>query len=84
LPSPPPTVWNVNPWPYFVAGTVTTYDLAATLPPGVVRGGTFGVDPSGTSLPDGITLTSAGILSLGNAKVGQTSGVIFTYTEPGG
>ncbi|MCX8005115.1 MAG: hypothetical protein N2688_09185, partial [Burkholderiaceae bacterium] len=61
----------------------TTYDLSATLPAGVVRGGTFGVDPSGARLPDGMTLSPAGILSLGSATVGQTTGVIFTYTEPG-
>ncbi|MCS6945905.1 MAG: hypothetical protein RMK97_10930 [Sutterellaceae bacterium] len=86
-PSPPPPAashaWVINPWPYFVIGQVTTYDLAATLPPGVARGGTFGVDPNGERLPEGMTLSPAGILSLGSATVGQTTGVIFTYTEPG-
>jgi hypothetical protein len=31
-----------------------------------------------------MTLTSAGILSVGSATVGAVVGVVFTYTEPGG
>jgi hypothetical protein len=65
-----------------LAGTGATFDLAGTLPSGVTRGGSFGVSPSGSALPGGMVLSAAGILSVGNAVVGQTSGVIFTYAEP--
>jgi hypothetical protein len=54
-------------------------DLAATLPAGVARGGTFGVSSAGAPLPAGMTLSSAGILAIGNATAGEVVGVIFTY-----
>jgi hypothetical protein len=57
-------------------------DLAATLPTGVARGGTFGISQSGATLPTGMTLTSAGILSVGTATIGEVIGVVFTYAEP--
>jgi len=72
----------VNPWPYFQAGSGATFDLSTTLPGSVVKGGTFGVSSSGPALPTGMTLSPAGILAVGNANVGQTVGVIFTYLEP--
>jgi hypothetical protein len=84
-PTPSPSVpqaWNVNPWTYFVASAGTTFDLSPTLPSGVKRGGSFGVDPRGTPLPSGMTLTPAGQLSVGSAGVSQTAGVLFTYAEP--
>lgn len=64
----------------FQAGSGATFDLAATLPAGVARGGVFGVSSSGAPLPTGMTLTAAGILSTGAATVGEVVGVIFTYS----
>jgi hypothetical protein len=82
-PSPSaPQAWNVNPWTYFVASAGTTFDLSPTLPSGVTRGGSFGIDPRGTPLPTGMTLTPQGMLSVGTAQVSQTSGVLFSYAEP--
>jgi hypothetical protein len=84
-PAPSPTgpqAWNVNPWPFFLAGSGATFDLAATLPSGPPRGGTFGVDARSPALPAGMTLSPAGILSVGSSRISQTEGVIFTYTEP--
>lgn len=84
-PTPPPAVpqaWNVNPWPFFVTGSGTSFDLATTLPVGIVRGGAFGVASSGSPLPAGMTLSSAGVLAVGSAVVSQAVGVVFTYTEP--
>jgi hypothetical protein len=68
--------------PTLLVGSGATFDLAPTLPSGVVRGGTFGVSSSGSSLPGGMSLSSAGLLSVGNATSGQTTGVLFTYAEP--
>lgn len=60
-----------------------TFNLATTLPTtGVKPNGTFSVDPSGAQLPSGMSLSSNGVLSVGNAVVGDTNGVIFVYTEP--
>jgi hypothetical protein len=67
----------------FVAGSAATFDLSATLPDGVVRGGTFGVSPSGVALPAGMVLAATGELSVGTAAPTEISGVIFTYVEPG-
>jgi hypothetical protein len=73
--------WNVGPL-YFAAGSGATLDLAATLPNGVTKGGAFGTSSEGTSLPAGMTLSPAGILSIGTAPIGDVVGVVFTYTEP--
>lgn len=73
--------WNVGPL-YFAAGSGATLDLAATLPNGVQRGGTFGTSPAGAPLPVGMALSAAGILSIGAATVGDVNGVVFTYSEP--
>ena len=75
-------VWAVLPAPVLVAGNGSTYSLEASLPAGVVRGGVFAVDPSGTPLPAGMSLSPAGVLGVGTAAVGTTEGVIFSYTEP--
>jgi hypothetical protein len=79
-PSPPPP-WNPV-IPAFIANRGGTFDLTTTLPVDVARGGTFGVSPNGQPLPVGITLTPSGILSAANPVIGETRGVIFTYTLP--
>jgi hypothetical protein len=66
----------------FIQGSSATYDLAETLPSGVARGGQFEIDPTGAALPAGMTLSSAGVLSVGSASEMSVSGVIFSYTEP--
>jgi hypothetical protein len=76
-----PSEWVVGPL-YFVPTFVTTFDLSPGLPPHVVRGGTFAVSPSGAALPDGMRLSSAGIVSLGSAVPGVVEGVVFSYSEP--
>jgi hypothetical protein len=68
--------------PSFAVGSGAAFNLANTLPAGVARGGSFGVSPSGAQLPAGMTLTSAGILSVGTAAVGSVAGVVFTYATP--
>lgn len=65
-----------------VIGERTSVDLAATLPAGVVRGGTFTVAADGTPLPSGMSLEASGALLLGTAAVGDTDGVVFIYEEP--
>ncbi|MCC7382051.1 MAG: hypothetical protein IT384_09485 [Deltaproteobacteria bacterium] len=82
IPTPPPPTWTVIPAPQFVEASGGVYNLSDTLPPGVRRGGTFAVDPSGTPLPPGMSLSSDGILSVGTAVAGETVGVVFSYTEP--
>ena len=82
-PSAPPSAssaWVVNP-PSFAVGSNATFNLAATLPAGVARGGVFGVSGAGAPLPGGMTLTPAGVLSVGTAKVGSVTGVVFTYSS---
>lgn len=65
----------------FVAGTSRSIDLNGTLPANVLRGGAFSVDPSGASLPAGVSLASNGVLTLAlTAHVGVTGGVLFNYT----
>jgi hypothetical protein len=64
----------------FQVGSGATFDLAATLPSGVARGGVFGVSSSGAPLPNGMTLSAAGILATGSATVGEVVGVVFTYS----
>jgi hypothetical protein len=63
-----------------IVGGGASFNLAITLPVGVNPGGTFGVDANGPSLPPGMTLSSAGILSVGTAAVGTVTGISFTYT----
>ena len=86
-PSPPPPAPEVGAWNvgslYFMVGSGARMDLAATLPSGVARGGTFGVSSAGAALPSGVTLSPQGILSIGNAGATEVVGVIFTYQEPG-
>ena len=77
--SPPATpLWNVVVPMLNVAGT-STFDLSTTLPIGVARGGSFGVDPGGASLPIGMTLSPGGILSVGTSTVSTAVGIIFFY-----
>jgi hypothetical protein len=82
-PGPPaaPSAWVVDP-PSFAVGSGSTFNLATTLPADVARGGLFDVSTSGARLPTGMTLTPAGILSVGTAAVGSVAGVIFTYSSP--
>lgn len=72
------TGWSV-PVLTFVAGSGGVFDLKTTLPQGAPSGGTFSVDPSGAPLPNGMTLSSNGVLSVGGAVVGDTNGVVFAY-----
>jgi hypothetical protein len=66
-----------------VAGAATSFDLAASLPPGFAAGGTFYADESGAPLPDGVSLTPSGILTVAaDAPAGLTAGVIFAYAAP--
>lgn len=82
-PGTPPAevVWNV-PTITLIQGGVATFDLNGTLPEGVTRGGTFAVDTTGSLLPPGMTLSQSGVLSVGSASAGDTSGIIFTYEPP--
>lgn len=59
-----------------------TIDLSHTLPPGMKYGGKFYVDSRGKSLPQGITLSSNGILSVKKDSANSVEGVIFAYHEP--
>jgi hypothetical protein len=67
---------------YFAVGSGATFDLVKTLPASIKRGGTFGVSASGAALPAGMTLSTVGILAIGNAAVAAVVGVVFTYAEP--
>lgn len=79
-PSPPPVAETWNPSvPPLLVGTNSSFNLSATLPAGVARGGRFGLDASGASLPPGMTLSAAGVLSVGSAAIGTVTGVVFTY-----
>lgn len=79
--APSSSAWNPSVPPLLVKSSAS-FDLAATLPLGVIKGGKFAIDASGAALPVGMLLTSAGILSVGTAAVGTVSGVIFTYETP--
>lgn len=68
--------------PTLIFGSAATFDLSTTLPPGVKRGGKFGIDTNGASLPLGMTLDPNGTLAVGTAAGGAVSGVLFTYDEP--
>ncbi|HUL68225.1 MAG TPA: hypothetical protein VLW55_26755 [Burkholderiaceae bacterium] len=77
-----PTPWVVRPQ-LTARKPAVVWDLSASLPPGVKRGGRFYVDPSGASLPPGVRLSPQGILSVTDeARAGSTEGVVFGYTEP--
>lgn len=60
----------------------TSIDLAKTLPRSVSKGGIFTVDPNGSPLPSGLSLSKEGILSVQFDKNIQVSGVVFAYEEP--
>ena len=76
-------VWNV-PAIDLGQGATSTFDLASTLPPEVARGGIFAVDPSGSALPAGVSLDSAGVLSAFPQMTESVGGVIFSYTPAAG
>lgn len=65
-----------------ITGGAAVIALADTLPPGVARGGRFGVDASGDPLPAGVTLTPDGLLSGAGASSAAMAQVVFTYLEP--
>lgn len=71
--------WDIRAALAFVVGGSASIDLNDTLPEGVPRGGTFGVNNTGSPLPSGLTLTPDGKLSASSAAVGLTTGVMFTY-----
>lgn len=71
--------WDIGAALAFVANSPAGIDLNDTLPAGMRRGGTFGVDSAGSPLPAGMTLTPDGWLVGGSATVGLTTGVRFTY-----
>lgn len=74
--------WDVPPL-QITPGVPLRFNLASTLPAGVRGGGMFAVDPSGTPLPAGITLTQGGeLVAEASAAAGQVNGIIFSYTEP--
>jgi hypothetical protein len=77
-PGAPPVVWNV-PAIGLAQGAGSTFDLAATLPPDVARGGVFAVDAGGSTLPAGVSLSSTGILSASSQIAESVSGVVFSY-----
>lgn len=79
-PAPNAPLWS--PTPTFVEGSQVPFDLASTLPAGILRGGVFSIDPAGAPLPAGMSLTSRGLLYAGTARVGTTTGVVFRYSEP--
>ena len=81
LPRPPVVVMGSPEAVTFVAGASRSIDLNGTLPANVLRGGTFSVDPSGTSLPAGVSLAINGMLTLASTvPAGVTNGVFFSYT----
>lgn len=77
-------VWDVSPWMWFIAGQTRVIDLNQTLPPDVVRGGSFGLASGSSPLPPGFSLLPSGVLTAVNPTVSQTPNVQFTYAEPGG
>lgn len=56
-------------------------DLNHTLPKQVRPGGHFSV-ASGARLPEGVSLTREGVLTVGLDVRGTVSGVVFSYDEP--
>ena len=67
--------------PEMEAGSGAAFDLATTLPPDVLRGGVFGLSLTSSPLPAGMSLSSAGVLSVGQAGVGRDSGIVFSYAS---
>ncbi len=64
-------------------GSAAIFDMTMTLPAGLLPGGRFDIDPSGSPLPAGVTLTQQGLLAVsGAASGGIAAGVVFAYTEP--
>lgn len=57
-------------------------DLNLTLPKHLKRGGQFSVDQSGSPLPNGVSLSHDGHLSVGIGVSCAISGIIFSYEEP--
>jgi hypothetical protein len=85
----PPPAGSTEPPPWSLAVTLFAgavgyvFDLNQTLPTGIRAGGTFRVDPSGSPLPLGVTLSSNGQLAATSAAVAViANGVVFSYTEP--
>lgn len=76
------TTWDVVPNRALAIAAGGTFNLAATLPENAATGGIFEVDPSGAPLPDGITLSPTGLLSVSSSATGGTAGVVFRYTPP--
>ena len=83
--------WTVTAVPDWVVPPITlteatgTFRLADTLPVGIVKGGTFSVDPAGTPLPSKMKLNPDGLLEVGAETAltaPNTAGVVFAYTEP--
>ncbi len=75
--------WTVGIPLAFANAAAASVDLSLTLPATIAKGGAFAVDAAGSRLPEGVTLSSAGILSIAaGASVSVTSGIIFSYTEP--
>lgn len=72
--------WDVVPSRSLSLAPGATFDLSATLPAGVNRGGVFEVDPSGAPLPSGVTLAPGGQLFVSGTATGGTAGVVFRYT----
>jgi hypothetical protein len=79
-----PGVWTVVPPPVLILGAPDiVFDLQASLPAGVRRGGRFDVSPAGAPLPTGVVLQPSGVLSVTSAATeGVTVGVVFAYEEP--
>ena len=58
------------------------FDLTRTLPNGVSRGGIFSVDlERGEALPNGMSLSSDGILLMESFTQQNISGIVFSYQE---
>jgi hypothetical protein len=77
-----PAVWDPSPL-YFIAGFQGNIDLSNTLPPNVLRGGTFALAPSSSPLPREVTLAPDGILSTLSPVESLSPNIFFTYVEPG-
>jgi hypothetical protein len=83
LPVEAADTWAIAPLTLSIGDATIVYQLSATLPPNVRRGGAFGVDPSGNSLPAGVSLSPDGVLALTKQAVpGGAAGVVFSYLEP--
>jgi hypothetical protein len=67
----------------FAQGSADTSDIQPSGPAGYASGGSYDVDVSGQPLPSGMTLSDAGVLFVGSAAAGTTTGVVFGYNEPG-